>query len=266
MDGASAPGSAVSQGALWGARAKDWAEVQESMARPLFEAVLREPGIGAGMTVLDVGCGAGLFCELAARRGARVAGLDAASGMIAIAQSRVPAGDFRTGEMEHLPYEDGTFDVVTGFNSFQFAANAVNALKEAKRVARSRAAVVIATWGKPEDCETAAYLAAMRPLLPPAPPGAPGPFALSADGALEALVAQAELTPQGGGDVDCPFEYPNLETALKGLLAAGPAIRAIETSGELKVRDAVIGALTPFKTATGEYRMENKFRYLITRA
>jgi hypothetical protein len=38
--------------------------------------------------------------------------------------------------------------------------------------------------GPPEDCEAAAYLGALGALLPPPPPGAPGPFALSQPGAL----------------------------------------------------------------------------------
>jgi ubiquinone/menaquinone biosynthesis C-methylase UbiE len=44
--------------------------------------------------------------------------------------------------MEELPFADGTFDVVTGFNSFQYASSPVAAVKEAKRVARKGGYVV----------------------------------------------------------------------------------------------------------------------------
>jgi len=40
------------------------------------------------------------------------------------------------GDMEQLPYDDGSFDAVTGFNSFQFATDALRAVAEARRVAR----------------------------------------------------------------------------------------------------------------------------------
>jgi SAM-dependent methyltransferase len=223
--------------------ARDWAETQEGVARPLFEAALQKIHLGKGTLVLDVGCGAGLFCVLAAERGARVTGIDATAAFIAIARERIPEGDFRVGEMEVLPFHDKTFDVVTGFNSFQFAANPVNALREARRVAKPGAVVVTATWGKPELCEAAAFLAALRPLLPPPPPRAPGPFALSTDGALEALVEQAGLTPKSVEEVDCPFEYPDLETLLRGFLSAGPSVKAIQTSGEARVREAVATAM-----------------------
>lgn len=259
-------GTAGVQGELWGIRARDWAEAQEGFARPLYEAVLQSTGIGRGTRVLDVGCGAGLFCALAAERGAQVAGIDATPAFVDIARERVPQGDFQTGEMELLPYEDAAFDFVTGFNSFQFAANPVNALREARRVAKRGAAVVAATWGKPELCEAEAFLAALRPLLPPPLPGAPGPFALSADGALEALVEQAGLTPKSVADVDCPFEYPDLETLLRGFLSAGPSVKAIQVSGEARVRDDVAAAMAPFRLSSGRYRLENTFRFLVATA
>jgi ubiquinone/menaquinone biosynthesis C-methylase UbiE len=47
----------------------------------------------------------------------------------------VPLGDVRVGEMESLPWNDDTFDLVTGFNSFFFADDMVGALREAGRVA-----------------------------------------------------------------------------------------------------------------------------------
>jgi hypothetical protein len=53
--------------------------------------------------------------------------------------------------------------------------------------------VVAVVWGRQEDCESAAYVAALASFLPPPPPGARGPFALSADGALEELLRSAGL-------------------------------------------------------------------------
>lgn len=134
------------------------------------------------------------------RWGARVSGLDASEAMSAIGREPVPQSDFRVGEMEELPWSDHQFDVVTGFNAFQFAASPVNALREARRVARQGAVVVVAVWGKPEDTQVAAYFAALSSLLPP--PGTPGPFALSQEGALEALATEAGLQPDIVESVD----------------------------------------------------------------
>lgn len=259
-------GTANVQSQLWGARARDWAEVQEGTVAPLYEAVLHEIGVGAGTTLLDIGCGAGMFCQMAAQRGAQVSGIDATESLLAIARERVPHGDFRVGEMEETPYADHQFDVVTGFNTFQFAGDRVNAVREARRIARTGAPVVMAVWGKAEDCQAGAYLAALGSLLLPLPPGTPGPWALSQEGALEALATQAGLTPSKVVEVDCPWVYRDEETALRGLLSAGPAMRAIQQAGEQAVRDAVAQAIAPFKTASGGYEMRNRFRYLIATA
>lgn len=257
------PGSAHVQAPLWGARVRDWAEVQEPTARPLFDAILEATGIGPGTVLLDVGCGAGLMCQLAAARGATVSGFDAAEPMIAIARSRVPAGDFRIGDMESLPFADNSFDVVTGVNSFQYAANPVRALAEACRVVKTRGSVVIATWGRPEDCQAAAYLNALRPLMPPAPPGAPGPFALSNRAALEGVVREGGLQPASFHEVIAPMVYPDLAAALRGLLAAGPAVRAIEASGETKVIETIAAILAQFRRGDGSYRIENTYMFLV---
>ncbi len=256
-------GTAQAQGALWGAHALDWAEVQEGTVIPLYEAVLARTGMVPGMALLDVGCGSGMFCQMAAQRGARVSGLDATEPLLAIARSRVPDADLRMGEMEELPFTDHQFDVVTGFNSFQYAASPVKALQEAGRVVRPGGSVVIAVWGKPEDTEAAAYLAALGSLLPPPPPGAPGPFALSQNGALAALVRQAGLVPSPTVDVDTLWTYADTEIALRGLLSAGPAVRAVDNAGLDAVRAATTRAIAPFKTAAGSYELRNKFRYLV---
>lgn len=76
-------------------------------------------------------------------------------------------------------------------------------------------------WGEPQDCEHAATPAALGPLMPPPRPGAQGPFALSASGKVEALMAQAGLQPAASGYIDCPFEYPDAETAWRGISSAG---------------------------------------------
>lgn len=255
-------GSAPVQGPLWSARAQDWAEVQEHVARPSWQAVIDEHAPLAGRDALDVGCGSGGFAVLAAAAGARVAGIDAAPGLVEIAEQRVPEGTFRVGELERLPYADGSYDLVTGFNSFQYAVNPVNALREAKRVTRPGGAVVAMVWGTADECEPAAYLNALAALLPPPPPGAPGPFALSGPGSLERLVADAGLIPGPRRVVDCPWEYPDQPTLVRGLLSSGPAARAIAHAGEAAAREAVIAATARYRRPDGSYSMRCTFHHL----
>ncbi len=258
-------GSAAVQSDLWGERAREWCAMEAQM-RPLYETVLERVGIGNGTELLDAGCGAGLAAQLAAQRGAVVSGFDATPALLAIAAERVPNGDFAAGDLESLPYRDDSFDAVVGFNSFQYAARPRVALEQARRVARSGAPVVIATWAVPERCEAAAYLAALGPLMPPPPPGAPGPFALSAPGGLERLATEAGLTPVDAAEVSCPWTFADLESALTGMLAAGPAIKAIRFTGEAAARDAVAASIEPFRQPSGGYVIGSAFRYLVTSA
>jgi SAM-dependent methyltransferase len=261
-----ARGSSAAQSALWGARAADWAKDQEANHEALYLDVLERVAIEAGSRVLDAGCGSGLFCALASKRGLRVSGFDATEPLLAMARTRVPDVDFRKGDLESLPYDAGSFDLVTGFNAYQYAADPARALAEARRVTRRGGRVVIATWGRPERCEAAAYLAALKPLMPPPKPGAGGPFALSDESSLRALATSAGLSPATVHDVACAFAYPSLDAALRGLLSAGPAVAAINASGEPAVRDAVTRALEPFTSRSGAVRLENEFRYLIAEA
>jgi SAM-dependent methyltransferase len=259
-------GTAQLQGELWGVRAGDWAELQEGVFRPLYDHVLRHPDLAHATSSLDVGCGAGLAAQMFAGKIAAVAGLDACGELVEIARRRVPGGDFRVGEMEALPYADESFDVVTGFNAFQYAASPVNALREARRVTKPGRPVVIATWGMYEDCEASGHLKALAALMPPPPAGTPGPFALSDEARAKALVREAGLTPVAMADVDCSWVYPSLDVALRAMLSAGPAEKAIRAAGPDRARDAVASAIAPFRTASGGYHMKNRFRYLIARA
>lgn len=258
-------GTAQVQGALWGARAQAWAELQETAFEPLYREALAAARVGEGTAVLDVGCGSGLALAVAQSMGARASGLDASEALIEIARSRAPGADVRVGELEALPFADGAFDVATGFNAFQYAADRVNALRQARRVLRPDGRLVAAVWGQPEQCQMAPYLAALGPLMPPPPPGAPGPWALSPPGALEDLAAEAGLEPVSAGVATCVFRFADEETALRGLLASGPAVRALQTSGEAAVSAAIAKAIGPFRTPSGGYELVNAFRYIVAR-
>jgi SAM-dependent methyltransferase len=259
-------GTAQVQGSLWGARARDYANIVEGFMRPVYERVFAEAEVGAGIKFLDVGCGPGLAAHLAARRGAQVSGLDAAEASLEIARERTPEGDFQVGEMEDLPWPDNTFDLVTSFNAFQYAADLMNTLREARRVARPEGRVAMVVWGRAEDCETVATIIALSKFLPPPPPGAPGPFALSAPGRVEGLLQQAGLAPLTSGEVDCPFDFPDLETAVRGHMSAGPAAVAIRQAGVEAVQQAIAESLTPFRLNGRGYRQCNRFRYVIAAA
>jgi SAM-dependent methyltransferase len=256
-------GTSGIQGPLWSERAEDWAELMEPQMRPAFEAALDALAVGSETRLLDVGCGSGLALRLAADRGAGVTGLDASDGLLAHARRRVPGAPIVEGELEALPFADGSFDVVTGFNSFQYAARPAAALAEAARVLERGGRVLYLNWAPPEQCEAAAYLAAIGKLLPPPPPGAPGPFALSDSDAIVRVFDEAGLDIGSSADVTVVWSFQDEPTAVAALAASGPVVRAIHHAGEDAVLAAITEFLQPFRTAAGGYRITNVFRYAI---
>lgn len=261
----SKPGTAGEHGRLWGVRAQDWADFQEATVRPVFEAVLERTRVGPGTKYLDAGCGSGMAAQIAAARGAAVSGIDAAEAMLAIARRRVPAGDFRQGDLEALPFADQSFDVVTGFNSFQYAGNPVAALREAGRVAKPGGFVVVMAFGNPDGMGAATLITALKPFLPPAPPNAPGPFALSDETALRRFATDAGLQPEEVLDVDSPWIYADEAAALRGLTSTGNAVRAMEHTSEEAVRETYAKAIPAFRQADGTIRASAWFRCLVAR-
>ncbi|WP_158791456.1 methyltransferase domain-containing protein, partial [Streptomyces sp. NRRL WC-3549] len=75
-----------------GTRARDWAEIQERMLAPLYEAVFARLEVGAGTRMLSLGCGSGLALLIATARGARVTGVDADRERLALARERLGPG------------------------------------------------------------------------------------------------------------------------------------------------------------------------------
>ena len=108
----------------------------------------------------------------------------------------MPEADLCQGDLQHLPYVDDSFDAVCGFNSFFFADDMVAALREAGRVAKPGAPVVIQVWGRPEHFDLRHMKDAIARFAPPRPAARLDPTALWQPGALEALATEAGLAPR----------------------------------------------------------------------
>jgi SAM-dependent methyltransferase len=259
------PGSASRWGPLWGARPADWA-ISEDKQLPTYEEALERTGLEPGSRVLDIGCGAGAFLRLVAERGGAPHGLDASESLIAFARMRLPNADLRVGEMEDLPWDDDSFDLVSGFNSFFFANDMVAALREARRVAKPGAPVVIQVWGAHERCDLEAMKRVARPFLPPRPPDAPPDPDLSQPGVLEALATQAGLRPEDEFDASWAFEYPDEFTLGRALVAVAGLAAIVGPEREPELKAAIVDGLAPYRRADGSYRLSNEYHYLIGRA
>ena len=97
---------------------------------------------GRAKTALDIGSGSGMFAELLAEQGLKVEGVDVSPQMVAVAQEFAPGVTFRQAVAEQLPYPDGSFDLVFMGVVLHETADALAALKEARRVVLQRVAIL----------------------------------------------------------------------------------------------------------------------------
>ncbi|MGQ4512620.1 class I SAM-dependent methyltransferase [Streptomyces sp. DW26H14] len=276
--GRTAPATAVA--AEVSPRARDWAEIQERMLVPLYEAVYERLEVREGTRLLALGCGSGLSLLMAATLGAQVTGADSDQELLALAGERLHAGagavgSGGTGPRRLLPAdrvwdasEAGTapYDVITAFHPMGSVAGDTRspapALRRAVPLARRGAPVVLAGWGPPERCAAAGVLDVAGRLTDRLRKGTWRP-AYRDD--LENVAARAGLRPDGSGRVACPFGYADMPSAVRGMLSTGVFDGAVRATDRRQVEKEMAEALHPHVRKDGTVWMPNVFRYLIAR-
>jgi ubiquinone/menaquinone biosynthesis C-methylase UbiE len=85
-----------------------------------------------GLKVLDLGCGAGDFCNRLSDLGAKqVIGVDISRNMLELAQKNVSAGvTFQNKAMEDLEFDPETFDLVVSSLAFHYVADILDLFKK----------------------------------------------------------------------------------------------------------------------------------------
>jgi SAM-dependent methyltransferase len=250
--------SARHWGTLWGDRPDAWA-VSEEQQTPVYEAALERIALQSGARVLDVGCGTGVFLRMCADRGAAVTGLDAAESLLDLARARVPEAHLHLGDMQALPFADDTFDVVTGFTSFFFADEMVTALREAARVARPGAPVVIQVFGRPERCDLEAMKAVVMTFRD-------GERTYWRPGLVESMLPDAGLVLEEAFDTTWAYAYPDEDALAEAMMAAGGAAFVAGPDREDELRAGLLRALAHGRQADGSYRVSNEWHMVIARS
>ena len=130
----------------------------------------------AGARVLDIACGTGNTAIPLARRGAVVTGVDIAPNLLVQARERAAAENlavqFDEGDAEELPYEDGSFDVVTTMFGAMFAPRPERVASEIARVLRSGGLLAMGNWNL---ASFTGQMFKVGNLHAPPPPGIPPP-------------------------------------------------------------------------------------------
>ncbi|MFJ9521566.1 class I SAM-dependent methyltransferase [Kitasatospora sp. NPDC101801] len=240
-------------------RARDWAEIQERMLVPLYQAVHERLEVGPATSVLGLGCRSGLALLLAAERGAQVSGLESDTELRELAQGRrlqVQEAPLTAESVAHSAHS-----LVTIFEQLQTTPSPTRLVAAAARRTLTGGHLVLASWGPPERCESAAVLEVAQRQAGRTP--GRDPFALGAPGRLEELLCSAGLRPAGGGRVSCPFAYADLDSAVRGMLSTGLFDLALAAAGPALVAKELEEALHPFVRPDASVRMVNVFRYVV---
>lgn len=257
-----APGSRAQGAAGSAARARDWAEIQERMFVPLYDTVYQRLDVGSGTRLLGLGCGAGLALLRAAALGAEVTGADTDTDRLRLARERLlPEPELggrrwpaRLVAAALPPAGPSPYTLITAFGG----PPDEEALRGAAALAAPGTPVVLAGWSDPGQC--AATIAGRLGDRPAGREGAAGP---AQEVYLTELAARAGLRHRETGEVDCPFGYPSLACALRGLLATGSFDGAARAAGAEQVGKELAEALHPYLEPDGAVWLPNPLTYVI---
>lgn len=197
----------------------------QEWADPVTDAAQIEPG----QTVLDIACGTGILARTIAERvgpTGTVIGLDLNDGMLAVAADKAPQIDWRQGQAESLPFDEGQFDAVVCQFGLMFFEDRQAAIREMARVLRPGGRLAVAVWDALAHTPGYAALVALLQRLfgQEAANGLRAPFNLGDKKQLQALfsdvgLADVEITTRDG-----IARFPSLEswmyTEIKGWVLA----------------------------------------------
>jgi SAM-dependent methyltransferase len=214
----------------WGRKAVDFATLSEPSNCREYIALHHLLGVDSADRLLDVACGAGLALELAGLRGAACAGIDASPRLVAVAKDRSPQADIRVGDMHALPWEDGSFTVVTSFRGIWATTPA--AVGEAFRVLRPGGQLGVTVWGHIKVSPGAWALAPLALAAEPKVANQAAMVSLGRPGAGEELLSRYGFADVHRVAVPFAWEAADPECFARALSATGPGYEAIQHIGK----------------------------------
>jgi SAM-dependent methyltransferase len=135
------------QAAMWGAGPF---EVIAHTLAEMHETIVAAADADGEDTWLDVGCGTGELTFLAAASGASVTGCDLSPTLVDTAKRQAAERSleipFEVGDVEELPYDDASFDVVSSSVGAIFAPDHGRTAEELGRVCKPGGRLLLTAW------------------------------------------------------------------------------------------------------------------------
>lgn len=185
--------------ALW--EKGDFTKIAETM-RESGEALVASLGITEGLNVLDLGCGDGTTAIPAAKRGAKVLGVDIAANLVEAGNRRVQEQgllhcNFQEGDATDLhALQDETFDLVISIFGAMFAPKPWEVAKEMVRVTRPGGRIVMGNWIPGDPTLVAQILKISSAYTPPPQEGFISPMLWGIESHVTERFGRAGVPPE----------------------------------------------------------------------
>lgn len=230
--------------------------------------LVKHAGVHAGQCMLDCACGTGVLAITAARQGAKVSGLDLTPELLERARYNSQTAkveiDWHEGDVEQLPFDDATFDVVGSQFGHIFAPRPAVAIAEMLRVLKPGGTIAFSTWPA-EFCIGRLFL--LRDRYLPGPSGFPSPTEWGDRATVQQRLGSAvrEIVFANGVMIS-PALSPQHQRAMQER-TAGPMIKLVDTLSASEP-EKLAAFRAEYDSVVAEYFQENAVHqtYLMTRA
>lgn len=258
--------------ALW--EKGDFTRIAATM-RQSGEELVETLGVGAGMDVLDLGCGDGTTAIPEAERGANVLGVDIAANLVAAGNARAEAAElanlrFQEGDASNLEdIADASFDLVVSIFGAMFAPRPFEVAGEMVRVTRPGGRIVMGNWIPGDPTLVAQILKISAAYTPPPPEDFISPVSWGVEENVKQRFGAAGVREE---DIDCQratyvFRHPGPPKELLAIFRTyyGPTMNAFESAakdGREAQLEAELTELFEAQNGAGADRSEIPATYL----
>lgn len=232
-----------------------FAAVTTLATNPLLDAVNLRPGT----RLLDVATGPGALAAEAATRGARPVGVDLSPQMIELARRLHPGLDFREADVEHLPFDDDTFDAVVCCFGLGHFPRPEAAVAECVRTLLTGGRIAFSWWDDPSRQRIQGIfrdaIAEVGVSMPPHVPQGHNVYRFSNTGEFLRLLEGAGLIEVAITEHTTTYSVPDTETLWRGglgsLVLTGAAIRHQDEETQKLIRTAFERYASVYKSTNG---------------